>query len=95
MIRDTSVGISERYSIEVEGLGMDSDHIHLLCSAHPKVSAGEIVRIFKSITAREIFKQVPEVKKVYQHVKYSRFIQKLKRCFGVVNFGQMDIMLGQ
>jgi putative transposase len=63
VIRDTSVGISERYSIEVEGLGMDSDHIHLLCSAHPKVSAGEIVRIFKSITAREIFKQVPEVKK--------------------------------
>lgn len=42
---------------------MDSDHIHLLCSAHPKVSAGEIVRIFKSITAREIFRQMPEVKK--------------------------------
>jgi putative transposase len=42
---------------------MDSDHIHLLCSAHPKVSAGEIVRIFKSITAREIFKQILEVKK--------------------------------
>jgi putative transposase len=63
VIRATSVGISERYAIEVEGLGMDSDHNHLLCSAHPKVSAGEIVRIFKSITAREIFRRIPEVKK--------------------------------
>jgi putative transposase len=63
VIRATSIGISERYAIEIEGLGMDSDHIHLLCSSHPKVSAGEIVRIFKSITARAIFKQIPEVKK--------------------------------
>jgi putative transposase len=62
VIQETRVGISERYAIEIEGLGMDSDHIHL-SSAHPKVSAEEIVRIFKSITAREIFKQIPEVKK--------------------------------
>lgn len=48
--------------IEVEKMGMDQDHIHLLCSAHPKISVGEIVRIFKSITAREVFKRQPGVK---------------------------------
>ena len=63
VIRETSLGIAERYEIEMEGLGMDGDHIHLLCSAHPKVSLGEIVRIFKSITAREIFRRVPKVKR--------------------------------
>jgi putative transposase len=41
VIRETSRGIAERYAIEIEGLGMDEDHIHLLCSAHPKMSAGE------------------------------------------------------
>ena len=53
IIVETSKGITERYAIEIERMGMDRDHIHLLCGAHPKVSIGEIVRIFKSITARE------------------------------------------
>ena len=63
IISKTSEGIMERYSIEMEQLGMDGNHIHLLCGAHPKVSIGEIVRIFKSITAREVFRQRPEIKK--------------------------------
>ena len=61
--RVTSIGISERYAIEIEGLGMDLDQVNLLCGAHPKMSIGEIVRIYKSITAREIFRRRPEVKK--------------------------------
>ena len=63
IIRQTAVGIEQRYAIEIETMGMDKDHIHLLCGAHPKVSPGQIVRIFKSITAREIFRIKPEVKK--------------------------------
>ena len=31
----------------MEALGMDKDHIHLLCVAHPKIAPGEIVRIFR------------------------------------------------
>jgi len=63
IIRQTAVGIEQRYAIDIEAMGMDKDHIHLLCGAHPKVSPGQIVRIFKSITAREIFRAKPEVKK--------------------------------
>jgi putative transposase len=63
VIEETVLGIQERYAIEFEALGMDRDHIHILCSAHPKIAPGEIVRIFKSITAREIFKAIPEIKK--------------------------------
>lgn len=63
IIKDTAIGIQERYEIEIEAIGMDKDHIHVLCGGHPKMSAGNIVQIFKSITAREIFKRKPSVKK--------------------------------
>ena len=57
IIEETAQAIQERYAIEMEALGMDKDHIHLLCGAHPKLAPGEIVRIFKSLTAREIFRK--------------------------------------
>ena len=56
-------GIQERYEIEFEQMGADLDHIHILCSAHPKMSPGSIVRKFKSITARRLFGTFPELKK--------------------------------
>ena len=62
-IEETAEGIQERYAIEMEALGIDKNHIHLLSSAHPKISPGEIVRIFESITAKEIFRRHPEIKK--------------------------------
>ncbi len=62
IIVDTAKAISERYAIEMETIGCDREHIHLLCTAHPKISPGQIVRVFKSITAREIFRRKPEVR---------------------------------
>jgi putative transposase len=55
--------IQERYEIEFEQIGADLDHIHVLCSGHPKLSPGGIVRMFKSITARELFRSFPDLKK--------------------------------
>jgi len=63
IIQETSREIEERYEIEMEAIGMDKDHIHILCGAHPKMSPGKIVQIFKSITAREIFRRKPAIKK--------------------------------
>ena len=63
IIQQTAEGISERYAIEMEAIGCDKDHIHLLCGAHPKVAPSKIVQIFKSITAREIFSRKPSIKK--------------------------------
>jgi putative transposase len=62
-IIETATGIEERHAIEMEAIGCDKDHIHVLCSAHPKIAPGAIVRIFKSITARELFRRKPLVKK--------------------------------
>ena len=38
IIEETAEGIQERYAIEMEALGMDKNHIHLLSSARPKIS---------------------------------------------------------
>lgn len=54
--------ISERYDIEFEKIGCDGDHIHLLVSFKPSLSASEVVRIFKSISAQELFKRFPPLK---------------------------------
>jgi putative transposase len=62
-IQETCEGIAKRYPVEMEAMGYNKDHIHLLCSAHPKVAPGSIVQIFKSITARKIFRRKPSVKK--------------------------------
>jgi len=55
--------IGERYEIDFEQIGCDKDHVHVLCSFHPKYSIGEEVRKFKSITARELFKRFVWLKK--------------------------------
>ena len=55
--------ISERYDIEFEKIGCDINHIHLLLSFKPSLSTSEVVGIFKSITAIELFKRFPQLKK--------------------------------
>ena len=62
-IKQIAQEIEQRYDIEFEKLGCDKDHIHILTSFPPKYSGSDIVRIFKSITAKQLFRQFPELKK--------------------------------
>lgn len=55
--------ISERYDVEFEKIGCDINHIHLLVSFKPSLSTSEVVGIFKSITAKELFRRFPQLKK--------------------------------
>ena len=55
--------IEERYEIEFEQIGIDADHVHYLISAAPKFSPGRVMQIIKSLTARELFRRHPELKK--------------------------------
>lgn len=56
--------ITERYEIHFVEIGTDLDHLHFLVQSIPIYSPGEIVRIIKSITAKEIFRWHPGVKTV-------------------------------
>ena len=50
IIMMTAKAIEDRYDIEFEQIGCDKDHVHILCTAHPRIAPGQIVRVFKSIT---------------------------------------------
>ena len=62
-ILDIAKEIESRYEIQFEKIGTDGDHIHILCSFHPKYAGSQIVGMFKSITARELFRRFPELRK--------------------------------
>ena len=62
-LKEIAEGIAERYGVEIERLGSDDDHVHLLCGAHPKYAPGQLVRVFKSITGRELFQRHGWLKK--------------------------------
>lgn len=64
IIQETAAETAERFPIEMEAMGTDKHHLHLLCSAHPKVVPGRMVQLFKSIAAREVFRRKPAVKRV-------------------------------
>ena len=55
--------IAKRYEIIFLEIGTDQDHVHFLVQSVPTYSPTKIVRTIKSITAREIFNRVPQVKK--------------------------------
>ena len=63
VLREVCVGISQRYEIQFLEIGADGDHMHFLVQSVPMYSPTKIVRILKSLTGREVFKQVPEVKR--------------------------------
>ena len=61
-LKDICLEISKRYEIEFIEIGTDKDHVHFLIQSIPMMSASEIIKIVKSITAKEIFKLHPVVK---------------------------------
>jgi putative transposase len=59
---EISKEIEERYEIEFEQIGIDTNHVHYLVSAAPKYAPSVLIQIIKSITARELFKRYPELR---------------------------------
>ncbi len=62
-LKEICADIALRYEIEFLEIGTDEDHVHFLVQSVPTYSPTKIVRTIKSITAKEIFRQMPEVKK--------------------------------
>lgn len=62
-LRDICLEIAKRYEIVFLEIGVDKDHVHFLVQSVPIYSPKKIVQTIKSITAREIFRRVPSVKK--------------------------------
>jgi putative transposase len=63
VLREVCLEISRRYELVFLEIGTDKDHVHFLVQSVPSYSPTKIVRVIKSLTAREIFQRVPRVKK--------------------------------
>jgi len=63
VLKEVCQEIEKRYDIRFLEIGTDRDHVHFLIQSVPKISATQIIRTVKSITAREIFSRCPQVKK--------------------------------
>ena len=63
VLKEVCLGIEQRYEMKFLEIGTDNDHVHFLVQSVPGYSVTKIVRVLKSVTAREIFKCCPQVKK--------------------------------
>ena len=62
ILKETCLEIEKRYEVKFLEIGTDKDHVHFLIQSVPMYSAKKVIQIVKSIIAREIFRQKPEVK---------------------------------
>ena len=63
VLKEVCLEIGKRYEIVFLEIGTDRNHVHFLLQSVPSYSPSKVATIVKSITAREIFKRVPTVKK--------------------------------
>jgi REP element-mobilizing transposase RayT len=63
VLKSICLEIENKYQIQFLEIGTDKDHVHFLVQSVPTYSVTKIVTMIKSLTAREIFKKCPHVKK--------------------------------
>lgn len=62
-VREMLLEIGESYDIVIEELEVSPDHVHIFCSFPPRLSISQVITRFKSLSARAIFREHPQVKR--------------------------------
>ncbi len=55
--------IAEEYDLTIDAMEVVEDHVHIFLEAPPRVSAAQIVQVLKSLSARELFRQFPRLRR--------------------------------
>lgn len=63
VLQDVCLDLERRYQLKFMEIGTDKDHVHFLVQSVPAYSVTKLVTLIKSITAREVFRLCPHVKK--------------------------------
>jgi putative transposase len=63
VLKEVCLAIEVRYQVKFLEIGTDQDHVHFLVQSVPTYSVTKLVTLIKSLTAREIFKRCPHVKR--------------------------------
>lgn len=62
-LKQVCLELEKRYEIRFLEIGTDKDHVHFLVQSVASYSVVKLVTTIKSITAREIFRTQPQVKR--------------------------------
>ena len=63
-LKQICIAIGQCYEIHFVEIGADQDHVHFLTQSVPALTPSSMVQTIKSITAKQLFKQHPEIKKM-------------------------------
>jgi putative transposase len=62
-VQELFADIAEQYDITIAEMEVSPDHVHIFCSFPPRYSMAQVVTRFKSLSARAIFREFPQVKR--------------------------------
>jgi REP element-mobilizing transposase RayT len=62
-LKEVCLEIEKRYEIKFLEIGVEENHVHFLIQSVPTYSVTKLVKMIKSLTAREVFRRCPHVKK--------------------------------
>jgi putative transposase len=62
-MREVLEEIAQAYDITIEEMEVSPDHVHIFCSFPPRLSITQVITRFKSLSARAIFREHPQVKR--------------------------------
>lgn len=63
-LKKINLDVADRFGIKIIEQETDMDHIHILFASRPQIQLSKFINSLKSTTARQIFMQYPEVKKL-------------------------------
>ena len=62
-LKEINKSIADSFDIEIIEQETDKDHIHILFSSKPQIEISKFVNSLKSVSARLLFREFPEIKK--------------------------------
>ena len=62
-LKEVFVRIAEEYEFHIDTMEVMQDHVHIFIEAPPSYSPGRLVQVLKSISARELYKRFPVMRK--------------------------------
>lgn len=61
-LKEIFEGVAERYEFEIDTQEVVEDHVHIFLLVPPRYAPSQVVQIMKSISARMLFEEFPELK---------------------------------
>lgn len=62
-LKDINISVAKSFGIDIIEQETAIDHIHILFSSKPQIQLSKFVNSLKSVSARLIFREFPEIKK--------------------------------